>query len=100
MALEVQDRAARLADPCPSRCGWRTPEREGLAECFGPSDPSPGLDLLQNPRVARLVRNRKFQFFLILPNQIISWTVIFVGLLGTTVPNFGNARSQNEREKR
>ena len=72
-----------LVDPVPVAMRLRPPEREGLAERFGPSDPSPGLDLLRNPRIARLVRNRKFQFFLILPNQIIFWTVIFVGLLGT-----------------
>jgi NosR/NirI family transcriptional regulator, nitrous oxide reductase regulator len=93
MALEIQDRAAHLANPVPVAIRLRPPEREGLAERFGPSDPSPGLDLLRNPRVARLVRNRKFQFLLILPNQIIFWTVIFVGLLGTAIPglNFGAA---------
>jgi polyferredoxin len=93
MALDMQDRAARLADPVPAAVRLRPPERVGLAERFGPSDPSPGLDLLRNPRIARLVRNRKFQFLLILPNQIIFWTVIFVGLLGTAIPglNFGAA---------
>jgi len=93
MTLEMQDRAARLADPVPAAVRLRPPVRAGLAERFGPSDPSPGLDLLRNPRIARLVRNRKFQFLLILPNQIIFWTVIFVGLLGTAIPglNFGAA---------
>jgi NosR/NirI family nitrous oxide reductase transcriptional regulator len=93
MTLEVQDRAARLADPVLSAVRLRRPERSGLAERFGPSDPSPALDLLRRPRIARLVRSRKFQFFLILPNQVIFWTVIFVGLLGTVVPglNFGTA---------
>ena len=93
MALDMQDRAARLTDPVPAAVRLRPPERVGLAERFGPSDPSPGLDLLRNPRIARLVRNRKFQFLLILPNQIIFWTVIFVGLLGTAIPglNFGAA---------
>ncbi|MHB1783584.1 MAG: 4Fe-4S binding protein [Acidimicrobiales bacterium] len=93
MTLEVQDRAARLADPVPVALRLRPHERKGLAERFGPSDPSPGLDITRNPRVACFVRNRKFQFLLILPNQIIFWTVIFVGLLGTAVPglNFGTA---------
>ena len=93
MALETQGRAKRIADPVPVAVRLRPPERAGLAERFGPSDPSPGLDLLRNPRIARLVRNRKFQFLLILPNQIIFWTVIFVGLLGTAIPglNFGTA---------
>lgn len=36
--------------------------------------------------VARLVRSRHFQFFSILPNQIVLWAVIFIGVLGTTVP--------------
>ena len=93
MAVQLHDRAAHLADPVPVAIRLRPPERAGLAERFGPSDPSPGLDLTRNPRVARLVRSRKFQFLLILPNQIIFWTVIFVGLLGTAVPglNFGAA---------
>jgi len=93
MALETQDRVARVADPVPIALRLRPPERAGLAERFGPSDPSPGLDLLRNPRIARLVRNRKFQFLLILPNQIIFWTVIVVGLLGTAIPglNFATA---------
>jgi NosR/NirI family transcriptional regulator, nitrous oxide reductase regulator len=93
MALETQDRGARLADPVPIALQLRPPERAGLAERFGPSDPSPGLDLLRNPRIARLVRNRKFQFVLILPNQIVFWTVIVVGLLGTAIPglNFATA---------
>jgi NosR/NirI family transcriptional regulator, nitrous oxide reductase regulator len=93
MALETQDRGARLADPVPIALRLRPQERAGLAERFGPSDPSPGLDLLRNPRIARLVRNRKFQFLLILPNQIVFWTVIVVGLLGTAIPglNFATA---------
>ncbi|HEX9031493.1 MAG TPA: 4Fe-4S binding protein [Streptosporangiaceae bacterium] len=93
MALETQGRAVRIADPVPAAVRLRPPERVGLAERFGPSDPSPGLDLLRNPRIARLVRNRKFQFLLILPNQIIFWTVIVVGLLGTAIPglNFATA---------
>ncbi len=94
MAFDVQDRAAApLADPVPVALRMRPPEREGLEERFASSDPNPGLDITRNPRVARLVRSRKFQFLLILPNQIVFWTVIFVGLLGTAVPglNFGAA---------
>ncbi|MHB2022186.1 MAG: 4Fe-4S binding protein [Mycobacteriales bacterium] len=93
MALEIQDRTAHLVDPLSAATHLRPPERAGLAERFGPSDPSPGLDLTRNPRLARLVGNRKFQFFLILPNQIVFWTVIFVGLFGTAIPglNFGAA---------
>jgi NosR/NirI family nitrous oxide reductase transcriptional regulator len=93
VVLQVQEQATRLADPIPVAVRLRPPEREGLDARFGPSDPSGDLDLLKNPRIARLVRNRKFQFLLILPNQIIFWTVIFVGLLGTAIPglNFGSA---------
>lgn len=93
MALGVQERAARLRDPVPAAVRLRPPERDGIARRFAPSDPAPRLDLLRNPRIARLVRNRKFQFLLILPNQIVFWTVIFVGLLGTAIPglNFGTA---------
>jgi NosR/NirI family nitrous oxide reductase transcriptional regulator len=81
------------AEPIHVALRLQAPERAGLAQRFGPSDPSPGLELTAVPRVARLVRNRRFQFLLILPNQIVFWTVIFVGLLGTAVPglNFGTA---------
>ena len=67
--------------------------RDGIEERFGASDPSPGLDIARSPLVARILHNRKFQFLLILPNQIIFWTVIFVGLFGTAIPglNFGAA---------
>ncbi|MHB1986564.1 MAG: 4Fe-4S binding protein [Acidimicrobiales bacterium] len=92
-ARYTRERAVRNADPVPVALRLRPPERTGLDARFGPSDPAPGLDIARNPRVARLLANRKFQFLLILPNQIIFWTVIFVGLLGTAVPglNFGTA---------
>jgi hypothetical protein len=93
MAVVAKGPAPRLADPVPLTLHLRPPERAGLQERFGPSDPSPGLDVTRHPRIARLVRDRKFQFLLIVPNQIVFWTVIFVGLLGTAVPglNFGTA---------
>ena len=93
MAAIVQDEIAPLRDPLPTAVHLRGPERAGLAERFAPTDPLPGAELTAHPRVARVVRSRKFQFLLILPNQIIFWTVIFVGLLGTAVPglNFGAA---------
>ncbi len=71
----------------------REPNRVGINNRFGPSDPPQGLDITSNPRIARLVGSRRFQFLLILPCQIIFWTVIFVGLLGTAIPglNFGTA---------
>jgi polyferredoxin len=71
----------------------RKPDRAGIEDRFGPSDPPPGWDITASPRIARLVRSRRFQFLLILPNQIIFWTVIFMGLLGSAIPglNFGTA---------
>lgn len=71
----------------------RPPHRTGAQERFGPSDPPRGWDLTRNPRIAGLLKDRRFQFLLILPNQIIFWTVIVVGLVGTAVPglNFGTA---------
>ncbi len=71
----------------------RPPHRRGMEERFAPTDPPRGLDVARHPKVARLLRNRRFQFMLILPNQIVFWAVIMLGLLGTVVPglNFGTA---------
>ena len=82
-----------VRDPVPIAIRLRQPYRAGAEDRFGPSDPPRGWDITRNPRIARLVRDRRFQFLLILPNQIIFWTVIFVGLLGTAIPglNFGTA---------
>ena len=82
-----------LDDPVSAAVHLR-PTRNGSDEDrFGASDPPPGWDVARNPRIARLLKDRRFQFFLILPNQLIFWTVIFVGLLGTVDPglNFGTA---------
>jgi polyferredoxin len=83
----------RLIDPIDVAIRTRAPERDGAREHFAATDPSPGLDLARNPRVARLLRSRKLQFLLILPNQVIFWLVIGIGLLGTVVPglNFATA---------
>jgi NosR/NirI family nitrous oxide reductase transcriptional regulator len=93
MTLDTKEPPVRVGDPVAEATHLRPAIRTGVTQRFAPSDPSPGLDLLRNPRLARLVRNRKFQFLLILPNQIVFWTVIFVGLFGTTIPglNFGTA---------
>ncbi len=91
--LREQDLGTAAVDPVLEAVHLRPATRTGIRERFGASDPEPGLELTRNPLVARLVRNRKFQFFLILPNQIVFWTVIFVGLAGTAIPglNFGAA---------
>ena len=49
--------------------------------------------MTRSPRVAKLLRSRRFQFMLILPNQIVFWLVILLGFAGTVVPglNFGTA---------
>jgi polyferredoxin len=98
MVVEVREevpsgRGAHLVDPVAVAIRTRPPARAGAAEHFTSTDPSPGLDVARNPRVARLLHNRKLQFMLILPNQIIFWLVIGIGLLGTLVPglNFATA---------
>ncbi len=65
---------------------------EGAAEHFAATDPH--LDVTARfPRLARLAKHRRFQFMLILPNQLIFWIVIFVGIMGATNPgrNFATA---------
>ncbi len=82
-----------LPAPVPVALRLRPPVRQPAAEHFAPTDPPPGTDLSRHPRVARALRDRRFQFLLILPNQIIFWAVIFLGILGTLVPglNFATA---------
>lgn len=69
----------------------RPPDGSHAKERFAASDPPRGWDITRNPRIAKLVKDRRFQFFLILPNQIIFWTVILVGFLGTADPNLNFA---------
>ena len=80
-------------DPVPVAVHLRPPRRDGVAERFAATDPPRGWDVAAHPRVARVLHNRKLQFFLILPNQLVFWLVIMLGLLGTVVPglNFGTA---------
>jgi polyferredoxin len=84
---------ARRPEPVSVALHMRAPDRAGAEARFTPSDPPRGWDITRNPRIARIVRDRRFQFLLILPNQIIFWTVILVGLVGTADPglNFGTA---------
>ncbi len=89
-------RAAADERPEGATCGLsqarrlRAPQRAGL-ERFAATDAS--IDISRNPLVARLLKSRRFQFMLILPNQVIFWAVIFLGLFGTIDPglNFGTA---------
>ncbi len=79
MALPLRELPVR---ELPSRL--RPPTREGQAEHFGPTDPT--VDISRLPLVRRALKSRPFQFFLILPNQIIFWLVIVTGLLGVLLP--------------
>ena len=85
--------APNPADPVAVAVHLRPPVRTGMDDHFAPSDPPRGWDVTRYPRVAHLVRSRRFQFALILPNQIVFWAVIFLGFVGTAVPglNFGTA---------
>ena len=60
---------------------------------FSDTDLPDAWDITAHPRIAAIVRSRKFQFLAVLPNQIIFWLVMFVGLAGTAIPglNFGAA---------
>lgn len=80
-------------DPIEVAIHLRARTTTGLDERFGSSDLPKTWDLARNPRIARILRDRRFQFALILPNQLVFWTVIFVGLFGTAIPglNFGAA---------
>lgn len=68
------------------------PEEPSSAR-FANTDLPEAWDISKYPRVGALLRSRKFQFMAVLPNQIIFWMVIFIGLAGTAVPglNFGAA---------
>lgn len=71
----------------------RPPQREGVENHFAQTDPNRGLELTKYPLVAKLLKNRKFQFITIVPNQLIFWFVILIGFVGTADPglNFGTA---------
>lgn len=89
------DKKSELNNPILSSIRLREPQQTGLKEHFQKTDP--GVDLTENRLFGRFLRktlhNRKFQFFLILPNQIIFWIVIATGIFGVTDPgkNFGPA---------
>ena len=79
MALPIEELPVR---DLPRRL--REPQRGGAAEHFGPTDPH--LDLARLPLLRRALQSRRFQFFLILPNQLIFWLVIVTGLFGALLP--------------
>ncbi len=69
--------------PAPIRVRLRPPERRAARKRFAETDPP--IDVTRIPIVgkllARAMQSRKFQFFLILPNQVIFWAVIVLGLV-------------------
>ena len=73
----------------------RPAQREGLSERLSGSDVR--LDLTKvsglGPILERMPKSRRFQFYFILPTQIIFWLVVICGIFGTLEPsqNFGTA---------
>ena len=69
--------------PAPIKVHLRPPERRAARTRFAETDPP--IDVTRIPVVgkllARVMQSRKFQFFLILPNQVIFWAVIVLGLV-------------------
>ncbi len=90
-AIEVPS-ATEAAYPEPR---LRPPEEKAAAARFADSDP--GIDLTRTrfigPILTKGIGNRKFQFSVILPNQIVFWLVFIVGFVGISDPtlNFGTA---------
>lgn len=66
------DRAVARRDPVELPIRLRAAETTGVREHFAATDPEAGWDLARHPRVARLLRTRRFRFPLILPNQQIA----------------------------
>ncbi len=80
-------------DPIPVAIRTRPPSDPEATGRFAATDPPRGLDIARLKRVGGLLRDRRLQFLLILPNQIIFWLVIAIGIVGTVVPglNFATA---------
>ena len=82
-------------DPISVAVNLRPYQGEKAKEHFKTTDP--GVDVTRLPLIgkflARAMKDRKFQFLLIVPNQIIFWIVIAVGIFGIADPgrNFGPA---------
>ncbi len=74
-----------LPGPAPIKVRLRPPERAAARTRFRETDPP--VDVTRLPVVGKLIAqvlaSRKFQFFAILPNQIVFWAVILLGLIAT-----------------
>lgn len=85
------DRALdRAPDRAPDRVPDQTPDS---APDSAPDSVPGGRDWARWPWLARWLRSRTWQFQVILPNQILFWVVIVVGLVGPNDPglNFATA---------
>jgi NosR/NirI family nitrous oxide reductase transcriptional regulator len=80
-------------DPISQAVHLRPRNKEHITERFNDTDPKKTWELSKNKRIKAILKDRRIQFLLILPNQIIFWMVIILGLVGTVVPglNFGTA---------
>lgn len=67
----------------------RPAQHRGQQEHFAASDPK--VDLLRLPVIGKpltkMMKSRKFQFLMILPNQLVFWIVIFAGAVGLQLPD-------------
>lgn len=80
-----------LDDPVSVAIRLRAPQKSGVKEHFSATDPKK--EVSKNSLASKILHDRKYQFLLILPNQIIFWLVIVSGIAGTVVPglNFATA---------
>lgn len=80
-------------DPIFSALRLRQPVSSQLNEHFSQTDPKKEFEITKFKPIRAFVKSRWFQFLLILPNQIIFWMVIFIGIFGVVDPglNFGTA---------
>ncbi len=81
----------RPIDPISTAVRLKEPIKRGAREHFSVTDPK--VDVSKSSLASKILHDRKYQFLLILPNQIIFWLVIVSGLAGTVVPglNFATA---------
>jgi polyferredoxin len=91
---EPVDPTVKVSPALPAR-RVRDIQREGVKERFSGSDAT--VDLTKSPVfgkiLERMLKSRRFQFYFILPSQILFWLVVVSGIFGTLEPaqNFGTA---------
>ena len=73
----------------------RDAQKAGLEERFSDSDARTDLTRVPviGPPLSRILKSRKFQFYIILPSQVLFWLVVISGIFGTLEPtqNFATA---------